>query len=50
MKNKKQRRNRIRLGVDYALLMINKYCEKKKTNAKTYSRKKKHRKAGTDIE
>ena len=50
MKNKKRRKSRIRLGVDYALLMINKYCEKKKTNAKTYSRKKKHRKAGTDIE
>ncbi len=43
MKKKKKKNRQFRLGVEYALLMINKYVEKKKPNAKTYSRKKKHR-------
>lgn len=52
MKKRRKRRklNPIRLGVEYALLMMNKYCERKKASKKLYSRKKKHRKAGTDIE
>ncbi len=51
MKGKKRRKkNRIRLGVEYALLMISKYREKKKASSKIYSRKKKNRKAGAENE
>jgi len=40
----------IRLGVEYALRMMTRFSQKKKPSGKAYSRKKKHRKAGTDIE
>ena len=49
-KKKKHWRSPIRLGVEYALKMMTRFSEKKKPSGKAYSRKKKHRKAGTDIE
>ena len=51
MKGKKKRKKtRIRLGVEYALLMISKYREKKKASSKIYSRKRKNRRAGVENE
>ena len=50
MKKKKRRSHRIRLSPEYALLMFQKYFERLKESKKKYSRKRKHRKAGTDIE
>lgn len=51
MKKKgRQKKKQIRLGPDYAMLMFNKYFERLKESKKKYSRKRKHRKAGANVE
>ena len=49
-RKKRQKKGQIRLGSEYAMLMFNKYFERLKESNKKYSRKRKHRKAGANVE
>ena len=47
-KKSKKQKNSIRLGIEYCLLMIHRYCEKAKPSGKAYHRKQKHKRKVDD--
>lgn len=50
MRKRNRKKGLIRLGPEYAILMLTRFSEKRKPSKKLYKRNCKHRKTGADFE